>query len=272
MIPEKNTRFNRARSFLNICLFPPTMIPLAYTIWMSYPDIVAMTSLMGLITGFMSSSFKLPSLHYRIQHFVALRAKVLQLYERVLPGEEDYLQRIVLFVRKLALANGIALVFGSALLVTAPPTFALVMTLNGAENVTWPTPYDAHYFVNMGNPWNYGLVNLWCLYCLLLCVIMCNCIDCIFFEGCMIAAAHFRILQERIKRLHFHAEDFEQRLLDIVLYQKDVYGLAQDIQEAYTTILCPFFIIASIMSCAEFYTATMVRAKTRRRFKCRTML
>lgn len=264
MVPEKNLRFNRLRSAFNSFIFPPVMIPLGYTILMSYPDITIMVSLMGLFIGFLSSSFKLPTLHFRIRHFIGVRQRVRELYERVQPGEEEYMERIVKFVQKLALANGIALVFGSALLILTPPTFAFVQTIKGVENVTWPTPFDADYFVDMESRFNYAVVNLWCLYTLMLCVIMNNCIDCIFFESCLVAAAHFRILQNRIRQLPFWREDFSERLLDVVRYQKEIYGLAREIQLAYCTILCPFFIIASIMSCAEFYTATVVESTSMR--------
>lgn len=258
MVQEQNTPLNRVRSLFNSLIFMPVMIPLGFSIMQSYPDITLMCSFLGLFIGFVSSSFKLPTLHVRIKHFVGIRTRVLKLYERVHPGEEGYLSKIVSFVQKLALANGIALVFGSAMLVATPPTYASVQTLRGMENVTWPTPYDAHYFVNMESRVNYGVVNIYCLYTLMLCVIMNNCIDCIFFEACLVVAAHFRILQKRISKLKFYHHDYTEQLMDIVRYQKETYALADEIQSAYCTILCPFFIIASIMSCAEFYSATMV--------------
>lgn len=259
MVEEKNTPFNRARSLANTFIYPPLMIPLGYTILASYPDITVMIGLMGIFIGFLSSSFKLPTLHYRIGHFVGIRNRVLNLYQRVQPGEEDYMEKIVKFVQKLALANMCALVLGSGLLISVPPALAFVQTLKGVENVTWPTPFEAHFFVSMDSSFNYIAVNLWCIYSLMMCVIMNNCIDCIFFESCLLAAAHFRILQKRIRVLQFDAEDFKEKLLDIVKYQQEVYELAEEIQAAYCTVLCPFFIIASIMSCAEFFTATMVR-------------
>lgn len=258
MVQEKNTRFNRMRSVFNTFIFPPILIPLGYSILQGFPDITVMCALLGLFIGFLSSLFKLPTLHYRIKHFVGIRTRVLKLYERVRAGEEGYLSKIVSFVQKLALANGIALVFGSALLVATPPAYALFLHARGVENVTWPTPYDAHYFVDLESRFNYGCVNLWCLYTLMLCVIMNNCIDCIFFESCLVVAAHFRIMQKRIKKLKYHEDSFAEKLLDIVKYQKETYELADEIQAAYCTILCPFFIIASFMSCVEFYSATMV--------------
>lgn len=262
LLPERNTRWNRIRSTFNTFIYPPMIIPLGYSIWISYPDIPLMCSLLGIITGFVSSSFKLPTFHFRIRHFIDVRNRVLKLYERVQPGEEEYLEKIVKFVQKLALANGVALVFGSALLVGAPPLYAQVLTVKGVENVTWPTPYDAHYFLSMESRFNYRLVNVYCFYTLMLCVLMNNCIDCVFFESCMVVAAHFRIIQNRLKVMEFgEVGNFQLRLLGLIQYQKEVYELASQIQRAYCTILCPFFVIASLMSCAEFYTATVVRKK-----------
>lgn len=265
LVQERNTKWNRIRSLVNSFVFAPTMIPLGYTIWMSYPDITIMCSLMGIFTGFLSSSFKIPTLHFRVKHFVGIRTRVLKLYERVLPGEELYIVKIVNFVRKLALANGILLVVGSALLLTGPLMYAKVQIVRQMENVTWPTPYDAEYFVDMSKSGNYLAVNFWCLYNLLLCVIMNDCIDCIFFEACMFAAANFRVLQRRLERIDYHNENFNEKILDVIAYQREIYELAQEIQRAYCTILCPFFVIASIMSCAEFYSAQMVGENTKKK-------
>lgn len=261
MDQEKNTKFNRLRSLVNSFVFPPNMIPLGYTIWTSYPDITIMCSLMGIFTGFLSSSFKIPTLHFRINHFVGIRTRVLKLYERVLPGEEQYIEKIVKFVRKLALVNGVLLVVGSALLLTGPVFYTKVQIMREVENVTWPSPYDAEYFVDMSKSTNYFLISFWSLYNILLCVIMNNCIDCIFFESCMFAAANFRVLQNRLKRIDYENENFNEKVLDLIGYQREIYELAKEIQRAYCTILCPFFVIASIMSCAEFYSAKMVSEK-----------
>lgn len=259
MVQEKNTKLRRLQSFFNAFIYQFAMIPLGYTIWISYPDITVMCSLMGIFIGFLSSTFKLPTLHFRIQHFIGIRTRILKLYERVLPGEEDYMEKIVKFVQKLALVNGFMLVVGSALLLTVPLIYAFVQDKLGNEDVVWPTPYHSEFFVDMNSTLNYSIVNIYCLYTLLLCVIMNNCIDCIFFESCMIAAAHFRILQKRFRDLKCTQPDFTGKLVDIISYQREIYDLAKEIQRAYCTILCPFFIIASIMSCAEFYTATLVR-------------
>lgn len=202
---EKNTKWNRLRSLFNSLIYPPVMIPLGYGMWMGFPDITILIALMGLFIGFLSSSFKLPTLHFRIKHFVEIRTRVLKLYERIQPGEEGYLEKIVIFVRRLALANGILLVVGSALLVSGPLIYAVVMKLYfAAEDINWPAPFDIGYFVDMEKPLNYILINIWCLYTLLLCVIMNNCIDCIFFESCMFAAANFRILQRRFQKLNYN--------------------------------------------------------------------
>ena len=258
LTPEDNGPWNRIRSLFNALVYPPILIPLGYTIIKSYPDVTTMTSVMGLFTGFLSSSFKLPTLHFRLRHFIRIRKEVLALYDRVQPGEENHLVDLVEFVRKLALANGVALIFGSSLLIGGPPLYAYVETLQGVENVTWPTPYNGEYFVDMDKGFNYVAVNIYCFYTLMLCVLMNNCIDCLFFESCLVVAAHFRILQRRFVDLPTSPQHHTARVLDLIHYQKEIYALARTIQEAYCTILCPFFIIASLMSCAEFYTATMV--------------
>lgn len=255
----ENTRGNRLRSLVNCLTFPWIILPLGYTTVLSYPDITAICSMMGLVTGFVMASVKLPSLHCNVESFVRVRDKILQLWTRVGCGEDTDLRRYVRFVQRFSQANAFALVVGSVTYLMAPLFITMFQYFHGESIEIWPAPFFGNYYFDIQYSPAYELVFLYAFYSICLCVVLCNAIDSVFFESCLIVACHFKILQTRLRTLDFRSDAFRENLLDLVEYQMQIYEATEAIQKAFFTILPPFFIVASMMFCAELYTSTLVR-------------
>lgn len=85
-----------------------------------------------------------------------------------------------------------------------------------------------------------------------------NTLDSTYLESCLIVAAHFKILANRIETIEFDLDHFNKEVEKIIKYHDEIHDLAESLKNAYKLILFPYFSFASLFLCCIFFLLTVV--------------
>lgn len=258
LVREKNTKVRQIQSLANIVLFPLNLIPIITSIIHHCPDFVRMADPLTLFFGILISMCKLFPLHFGSRNFQSLYERIVTLGGKLKLLEQEVIGKYVKFAEILTIANGFFLTSSIVVFLLLPLGNPIYLAIKGSEDIIWPNAFHWVYPFDLSDSRAYILAYVLTTYSYTQICIVGNAVDTIFLESCLVAAAHFKVLIQRIEDLQFKEDNYDSELGEIVKFHIEIHDLVSAIKTTYRPGIFSYFTLSSITICIVFFSLTLV--------------